>query len=331
QQFAKTIVITYLLASLITDAREFRLALVVIALSLGFEATKQGWSQLILNPGGKNFNPVPFLGDENGVAVGMLMLMPVLGVLGQTTEQPWARFLYRFMAVGVFYRAISTWSRGGFISALALGAIYLIRSPQRVRSLLGILIAAAITLPAFPDEFWDRMSTITPHEEEMDDSAKGRVHYWRVGLSMANDNPLTGVGHKAYDRAYDQYDFLSGEFGRRRSAHSTWFGVLGELGYPGLFLFALNVFSALRACGRARRLAVAIGNDELRRYAIAIETGLGVFFVGGSFVVFQYTEMLWHFIGLSIALEAIAAKAAEAETRSEESVPEPAAAAASGF
>lgn len=41
---------------------------------------------------------------------------------------------------------------------------------------------------------------------------------------------------------------------------------------------------------------------DLLPYATAIEMGLVVFAVGGAFVIFQYTEMLWHFLGLSIAL-----------------------------
>src|SRR5687768_12298881 len=51
QAFAKTIIVSYLLTVIIKTEADFRLILFVIALSLGFEATKQGWAQLILNPG----------------------------------------------------------------------------------------------------------------------------------------------------------------------------------------------------------------------------------------------------------------------------------------
>ena len=68
--FAKSTIVTYLIACLVTDTKKFRLTLLVISASLGFEVAKQGWIQLVTNPGEKNFNFHPFLGDENGVAVG---------------------------------------------------------------------------------------------------------------------------------------------------------------------------------------------------------------------------------------------------------------------
>ncbi len=158
-----------------------------------------------------------------------------------------------------------------------------------------------------PDTFWERMGTITPTEEHMDSSSAGRVHFWRVAVAMANANPILGVGHAAYNVAYDQYDYLSGAYGTGRSVHSAWFGVLSELGYPGAALFCASVALAFLACARVRRLA-STGNvsPELGRYAIAIEASLAAFAAGGSFVIFQYVEMLWHLIGLSIALNYLA-------------------------
>jgi hypothetical protein len=44
----KTIVITYLLSSFVTD--EDKLVVLVIALSLGFESAKQGWASFVLHP-----------------------------------------------------------------------------------------------------------------------------------------------------------------------------------------------------------------------------------------------------------------------------------------
>jgi probable O-glycosylation ligase (exosortase A-associated) len=305
--FAKTVVIAYLIVSLANDPRRFRLVLVTIALSLGFEGTKQGWAQLILNPGGENMNRIPFLGDNNVVAVGMLMLVPILAALAQTTDRTWERRAYRFMLVGVLYRALSTYSRGGFLACLALGAYYVARSPNRARTLVGAAVAIALILPALQGAYWDRMGTITVEEGDRDASAAGRLHFWRVAVDMAADRPLTGVGFNAYNLAYDAYDPLGGEYGTERSVHSMWFGALAELGYPGFLLFVTNLILAFRSCRRVTRLQAGGANlDHLARYATALEAALVAAAVGGTFVIFQYSEMLWHFVGLSIALEAIA-------------------------
>jgi hypothetical protein len=81
--------IGYLMLMLIDDFVKFRAVLLVMALSLGLEGAKQGWFYLLTSPGGPNTNPIPFLGDNNGVAVGMLMLVPIFTLLAQTTPGKW--------------------------------------------------------------------------------------------------------------------------------------------------------------------------------------------------------------------------------------------------
>ena len=128
---------------------------------------------------------------------------------------------------------------------------------------------------------------------------------WR--LTMANVNPLLGIGHNAYNVAYDTYDFSMGEYGRGRSVHSSFFGILAEAGYLGFVLFAVILVFAFRSCSRVRKHA-AMGRipGELGHGAIALEASLVVFVVGGMFLPFQYNEMFWHFIGLTIVLRQLA-------------------------
>ena len=304
--FAKVVVVSVLLTNIIRTPADLRLILIVIALSLGFEAGKQGWAQLVLNPGAKNDNGVPFLGDNNLVAVGMAMLLPVIGALGATASG-WQKRAFQFLSVGVLYRGLSTYSRGGFLAMSAVGAMWFWRSPHKPRTLAAVALSAALILPVLPQEFWDRMATITAPAEERDDSQESRVHFWHVAVAMANDRPLLGVGHSAYSRAYNEYDWTNGKYLTNRAVHSAWFGVLAETGYPGFLLFVAIVLTSLRSCRRVR-LAAKRGEvpDELGRYAIAFETAIVAFMVGGSFVSFHYCEMLWHYFALTIALQRVA-------------------------
>lgn len=313
QEFAKTIVISYLLTILINSAKDLRLILMVIVLSLGFEAAKQGWVTLVLSPGAPNTNGVPFLGDNNLVAVGMAMLLPLIGALAATSTG-WQRRAFQFLSVGVLYRAISTYSRGGLLAVSAVGGMYFWRSPHKLRTLAAFTVVVALVLPVLPQAYWDRMSTITAPAEERDDSQQSRLHFWQVAVAMANDRPLLGVGHNGYPRAYNGYDWTDGQYLTNRAVHSAWFGVLGELGYPGLLLFLTLVWTSLRACRRVRRSAQR-GEipGPLGPYAIGLESALVAFVVGGSFVSFHYNEMLWHFFALTMALEAVAVKEAQTE------------------
>jgi probable O-glycosylation ligase (exosortase A-associated) len=309
RDFAKALIITYLIAVLASDTSKLRLVILTIAFSLAFESAKQGWVQLILNPGGTNTNELPFLGDNNGVAVGMLMLVPLLIALARSATRRWERWLHLFLSVGVLYRALSTYSRGGFLAAGALGFTFLLRSPRRLRAFAGAALAAAITLSVMPDQFWNRMQTIEVEDgQERDRSSAGRLHFWDVAIDMAEDYPI-GVGVNGFTQAYDRYDTSDGAFGRARSVHSAWFGMLAELGFPGLMLFVAIISMAWMAASRARRLA---GRDliskELGDFGAALEMSLVVFAVGGSFVPFQYTEMLWHVVGLTMAVHFLTAR-----------------------
>lgn len=322
QEFAKTIVVSLILSSVIQTTTDLRIILMVIALSLGFEGTKQGWANLILHPGARNDNGVPFLGDNNLVAVGMLMLLPIIGALAETSAG-WFKRGFQFMTVGVLYRALSTYSRGGFLAAGAVGAMWFWRSPHKLKTVAAVVLATALVLPVLPQAFWDRMSTITAPSGERDDSSAGRLHFWQVAIAMADDRPLTGVGFAAYPKAYNQYDKSEGAFGADRAVHSAWFGVLAELGYPGLLLFIAIIVLSLGACRRVR-LSAKRGEipGPLGPYAAAMETSLVAFIVGGSFVSFQYIEMLWHFFALTVALERVAvAEAAANRARAEQVVP----------
>jgi len=306
QGFAKVIVVSILLTNIIQSSADLRLILIVIALSLGFEAGRQGWAQLILNPGQRNDNWIPFLGDNNLVAVGMAMLLPVVAALGATSTG-WRKRAFQFLSVGVLYRGLSTYSRGGFLSLSVVGTMWFWRSEHKGKTLAAVTIAALLVLPVLPQQFWDRMSTIAAPADQRDDSQQGRLHFWRVAVEMANDRPLIGVGHSGYEAAYNTYDFSEGRYELNRAVHSAWFGVLGELGYPGLLLFIAIIISSLLTCRRIR-LAAKRGDisGPLGAYAIAIESSLIAFMVGGSFVSFQYCEMLWHFFALSIALDRVA-------------------------
>lgn len=306
-EFAKVMLVSYLIVVLVNDRRRFRLMIVVVAYSVGFECAKQGWAQLFLNPGGQNNNVIPFLGDNNGVALGTMMLIPIFGALARTAKRRPEAFVHWFFLVGVFMRGITTYSRGGFVSAGVLGLLTLYRAPHKIRTLIGVAVLAALVSSVMPQEFWDRMGTITAPTEQRDDSATGRLHFWEVAKVMARAKPFAGVGFNGFELSYAAYDTAQGDFGVGRSVHSVWFGLLAELGYPGLILFVGILLTGIWSC----RQVVAIGKrdplrSELGHYAQALSTSFIVFAAGGTFLPAQYNEMLWHFVGMSIALHAIA-------------------------
>jgi putative inorganic carbon (hco3(-)) transporter len=309
-EFIKVILITVLITVLVDDERKFRLTIGVMAFSLGFEAAKQGWATFVRNPGATNINEHIMLGDNNGVALGMMMLVPLFMALTETTKDWRERMVHRFFVAGVFYRAISTYSRGGFIAAGVVSLISLWRAKYPIRMLLAVAVVAYSVSAVMPQSFWDRMSSITASEDSRDDSAAGRLYYWQLATRMANDHPLTGVGFNAFRYSYNEYDLRAGGPGGMRAVHSVWFGSLSELGYPGFFLFVAMLGGTIVSCEQVRRRAKREGKERIAIYAGHLQTCIVVFCVGGTFLNAQYLELIWHFVGLSVALERIAATSA---------------------
>ncbi len=313
-EFSKACIISFLMSRLLTDEKKFRIAIWVIAVSLGFEGAKQGWGSLITRPGGVNTNTIPLLGDNNGVAIGMLMCTALLVGLAQTATNKKEALLLRFLTAGVAYRAISTYSRGGFLSAGVMIAMYILYSKRKVASMLGIAILAGGIYAVLPAEFWNRMGTIRVNEEELEDaSSLGRLHFWRVAMDIAADHPVVGVGLNAYSRIYDEYDFTEGRYGSARAVHSSWFGVLSELGYIGFVLYVSILLLAFRACWQAaKRAKRGKAPPHMYNFAVALQTALIACVVGSSFVSWQYNEMLWNTIGLTMALDRLTKASAAA-------------------
>ena len=315
KDFFRVSIIAYFIVVLTTDARRLRLLLTIACLSIGFEGAKQGWVQLIANPGGRNDNIVPFLGDNNGVAVGMLMLAPMLFALGQAAKAKKWRWMFRFLGVGTVYRALTTYSRGGFLAAGALAVVYWFRSKRKVPVLFGTLAAAIIVLPVMPTEFWERMGTIQTARETEDASALGRLHYWTVGVRMAREHPVFGVGFNGYNPSYNLYDFTEGQYGEQRSVHSIWFGVLSETGVIGLLLYVALIALCWRNLLLVRRATLANAEKrDLFPFGLALEAALVVFLVGGTFLPLQYNEMFFHFLALTSAVRRVAEAPVETAT-----------------
>lgn len=311
--FAKTVLLCTIIVALVNDTDRFRKAFLAIALSLGLEAAKQGWVLMVLHPGSTNANPHPVLGDNNGVALGMMMLVPLLAVLAATATRFWERGVHGAMAVGAIARGLSTYSRGGFLALGGIGLVWFARSRQKLRAVVALVLLGSAMYFIMPPAFWARMQTINESSDNRDDSALGRLHFWDTATTMAASNPLAGVGFNAFPQAYDKYDASNGAFGSSRAVHSVWFGLLAELGYPGPILFAMLLLCALTTCWRTRRLAKhdPEAAAALLPYAMAIETSLLAFVVAGSFLSWQYNEFLWHMIAFSIALDELYRRALE--------------------
>ena len=126
---------------------------------------------------------------------------------------------------------------------------------------------------------------------------------------MALAHPLTGVGIGNFVAEY--WNYAPEHTQHPYTAHSIWFLVLGENGFPGLLTFVCMIIACFNVnISSARRLATLPASAEVRAFAAALIAALGGFCVGGSFLSFSYQWPLYVILGLTVSLARLATRTA---------------------
>jgi putative inorganic carbon (HCO3(-)) transporter len=317
EQLFRLLLVCLLGVSLISNQRRFKLTLIVIAASFGFHAAKAGLMSLL--GGGVRLSDglAGAYADNNGYAVAIAMIMPLLVAAGQNVNQRWAKYAFYIAVPCSVLTVVSTYSRGGFLSVAAGAAAFAALQRQRFAAfaLAGLLALPVGVFMTMQEGYFDRLGTIRSYEETNETSALGRLHFWRVALDMAVDRPL-GVGLFGYEPAYDRYDFLLGQFGHRRSVHSSHIQTLAETGFPGAAAWVVAWIVAFRAAFRIRRRGSSehLSRDDQILFvtgANGLIASMSAFLVGGSFVSMALNDLTWFTFALVTSLDLISRRACE--------------------
>ena len=313
-QFARLIFISTLAVTILNTRERLSQFIAVMAGSFAFYSAKAGI--VVLTTGGVQFSDgqAGAFVDNNGYALAINMALPFMVISGS---------LLRFQVPGVkyirkgFYAAvplsvltiIGTNSRGGLLALGTLAVVLALLQRRPLLWLASMVLAGVLTynFAPMPEGYLDRVNTISNYDEVGEQSALGRLHFWRIAFKMAAANPL-GVGLRNYDRAYDDYDDSGGAYGTRRSVHNSHLQMLSELGYIGFGLWILIFAYAITSCLRIRFTAASLSglNDEDRRYYMLTSTAfvasMCAFIVGGTFIASANNELTWFTFGGIAAL-----------------------------
>lgn len=124
---------------------------------------------------------------------------------------------------------------------------------------------------------------------------------------MALAHPLTGVGIGNFVPQYWNYAPVHTQ--HAYTAHSIWFLVLGENGFPGFLTFVWMIIACFRVnISSARRLTTLPASAEVRALAAALIAALGGFCVGGSFLSYSYQWPLYVILGFTVSLARLATR-----------------------
>jgi putative inorganic carbon (hco3(-)) transporter len=212
---------------------------------------------------------------------------------------------------------LQTESRGGIIALAATGvASFFVAGRIRGRALIATALVAIVGVTYFGFVASPASRARVTRLNSADSS--GRNDLWRIGLAMADDHPLLGVGSGNFtvvspryaERAFDIVN-INYVVDTPKVTHNTYLNVADELGIPGLAIFAAIVWGAFVTAFAAIRSFARSGDLGMEMVARAIVLGSIGMLVASFFFSGMYQKQLWLFIGAAMALSSVARSSAE--------------------
>jgi putative inorganic carbon (hco3(-)) transporter len=248
-----------------------------------------------------------FLGDGNDYALSVCIVVPMCLFLAADARSKIARLGWGAALLVCVLCIVLTQSRGGTIGLAAVGLHYWSKSNKKVITAALAAVAVAMVLMLAPGSYFTRMNKLTNYEE--DGSATGRINAWRAGLNMALYNPLLGVGVGQFPANHPRFAPI-GEDGpeqRWKTAHSIWFLILGELGFPGLVVLAWLIVANLATNRRiVKELRQRAGPPPPELGALlALSSSVLAYAVAGTFLSATYYPHLFVLSALTVAARRI--------------------------
>lgn len=170
--------------------------------------------------------------DNNGVAMIMVMGVPLAFFLGVKDPRWWVKGLCVFAALLLIHVILFSFSRGGQLGLILVGAaifvVALVMLPNKGLTLLVALLLAAATLRLAGEEVRERFWTIFADPEARDASAASRFDTWAGGLQCMLANPL-GVGPRNFNNVSHLYGLP-----RNKSVHNLYLQTGADYGIAGM-------------------------------------------------------------------------------------------------
>ena len=177
---------------------------------------------------------------------------------------------------------------------------------------VGIAVAL-VGVANMPSEIVQRFSTIGTASKK-DASAIGRLNAWGAAKNMARDRPLTGVGPGNFLVWFRRYAPDPNDI---HVAHSSFYQLLGEQGYPGvaiwIWLVAMSWLVASWVEVRVARLEKGKWTNT-RYYLVMVKSSWVGYVLCGAFLSQEDMDFFYHLLAI-VSRYAVFTKRREDELR----------------
>ena len=288
----KILLMTFVALMLIKSKKQINQYIWILVISLAFYGVKGGI--FTIRGGGSDLVWGPentFIGGNNEIALALVVIIPMLRYVQIISTNRWVKHgLTAAMALCAL-AALGSYSRGALVAIAAMSAFLWLKSRQKLRIGLVLVILFPVMLAFMPARWTERMDTIQTYEQ--DASAMGRINAWKMAFNLASDRPLTGGGFEIYEPAtFARYAPIPTDI---HAAHSIYFQALGEHGFGGLLLYlALCIVTWRNGTWIVRK---SLHREDLvwaQNLALMTQVSLIGFWVGGAFLSLLYYDVPYY-------------------------------------
>lgn len=303
---------------LIRDRKQIELLVWVVVGSVAFFGVKGGAFTIASGGSARVWGPPGgMIEDNNALAVALVMMLPLMFYLMQTTQRKLVKVLVGFSLVLMAFAVLGTQSRGALVALLAMAAVLGIKSKHPFRASLAIALAVGIGIAFMPESWSNRMDTIKSYQS--DTSAMSRIYTWITLWNLSLDRPFVGGGFgtdtlnvfRRYAPTEAPYNIFTGTVW---VAHSIYLQALGEHGFPGLMLYLTLGFMTWRMATRTTKLTQ--NDPEFKAWVPLLmrmcQVSLIGFASGGAFLSLMHLDVIFYIVAIIVLSNATVREALKA-------------------
>jgi putative inorganic carbon (HCO3(-)) transporter len=298
----KTLFFVLVSMAALNNEKDTKLFAAVVTLSLAFYGAKgglftimSGGSSRVLGPDGT------YIADNNDLAMALLTTVPLIWYLQMQFTNRWLKLALTGLALLTVASVLGSYSRGALLGGAAMLTLLWLKSGNKARTGLALLLLLPLVFAFMPEQWFGRMETIDNYKE--DASALGRINSWTFAFNVAKDN-LMGGGYLTFTPK--MFALYAPNPLDVHAPHSIYFQVLGEHGFIGLAIFLSILFLGWRTGGRVAKFCKDKPDLKWARDLAAMcQVSLAGYAMGGAFLSLAYFDLLYDILIIVVLLEKV--------------------------
>jgi probable O-glycosylation ligase (exosortase A-associated) len=297
----------------------------LVTASLAFYGVKGGI--FVISTGGAHMvlgPPKSFLKTHGEIGMALAMTIPFIRYIQLTFAVPgllpaeiqrfiigssWQKLIHIGLTAAMFLTAaaiLGTHSRGAMLAAIATGVTILWKGRNKLAIALALALAVPFSLSLMPEEWFERMDTVTMDSEKQDASTTGRINAWWMGFNMANDRFLGG-GFNCFRKR--EFAIYAPNPASVHEAHNNFIEVLAEHGWVGFgIFFVLGLFTWMKASSVARKAKKRADTRWLTDLTTMCQVSIAAYVVSGMFIGQAYFDLYYHVVAFVVLADALLKK-----------------------